>query len=61
MVIFPICKSSHCFLVTAVVTRDKIFLMGMDRHSLGGDDMEAVNIIKEYLFRVEQRCWRPRP
>ena len=48
MVIFPICKSSHWFLVTAVITSDKIFLVVMD--SLGGHNMEAVNLIKEYLF-----------
>ena len=48
MVIFPICKSSHWFLVTAVITREKIFLVVMD--SLGGDNMEAVNMIKEYLI-----------
>ena len=48
LVIFPICKSSHWFLVTAVITSDKIFLVVMD--SLGGDNMEAVNLIKEYLF-----------
>ena len=47
MVIFPICKSSHWFLVTAVITREKIFLVVMD--SLGGDNMEAVDMIKEYL------------
>merc|ERR1719318_1751965 len=47
MVIFPICKKSHWFLVTAVMNRDKIILVVMD--SLGGDNMEAVNMIKEYL------------
>ena len=48
MVIFPICKSSHWFLVTAVIGKDKIFLVVMD--SLGGYNMEAVNIVKEYLI-----------
>ena len=48
LVIFPICKNSHWFLVTAVMTRDRSFLVVMD--SLGGDNREVVALIKEYLI-----------
>merc|ERR1719318_1914137 len=47
LVIFPICKDSHWFLVTAVMTRDRSFLVVMD--SLGGENREVVDLIKEYL------------
>jgi len=48
LVIFPICKNSHWFLVLAVLTTKKYLLVVMD--SLGGDNKEDVNLIKEYLI-----------
>merc|ERR1719318_2160092 len=39
LVIFPICKDSHWFLVTAVMTTDRSFLVVMD--SLGGENREV--------------------
>merc|ERR1719470_621337 len=47
LVIFPICKDSHWFLVIAVMTRDRSSLVVMD--SLGGENREVVDLIKEYL------------
>ena len=47
LIIFPICKDSHWFLVTAVLGGDDMILVVMD--SLGGENKEVSDNIKEYL------------
>eukprot|EP00092_Neocalanus_flemingeri_P039129 GFUD01042591.1.p1 GENE.GFUD01042591.1~~GFUD01042591.1.p1 ORF type:complete len:735 (+),score=253.47 GFUD01042591.1:322-2205(+) len=47
LVIIPICRDKHWFLVTAVLADEKPFLVVLD--SLGGDNEDVVDMIKEYL------------
>eukprot|EP00092_Neocalanus_flemingeri_P039130 GFUD01042592.1.p1 GENE.GFUD01042592.1~~GFUD01042592.1.p1 ORF type:complete len:792 (-),score=267.30 GFUD01042592.1:12-2387(-) len=47
LVIIPICRDKHWFLVTAVLADEKPFLVVLD--SLGGDNEDVVDMIKGYL------------